>query len=174
MTDCDWSSDVCSSDLALAHVEVLLETRPYDVQTYREYMQWYVPRSRTRLTCPPPKRPEQVTHQERLHHSFDRHSASRRDNTVKHSQLMLASRMIFLLFVTEQLFSVTSVRPGPADLMRVWVRHPQPRSHRSGASQYSQVHLRVVQANHQEHELWSVERRRASGCTLSGPTVLTC
>ena len=44
------------------HLEVLQEQRPYDVRTYGEYLEWYVPRSRTRLTRPQPERPEQVTH----------------------------------------------------------------------------------------------------------------
>ena len=97
-----------------AHVEVLLEQRPYDVQTYHEYMQWYVSRSRTRLTRTPQERPEHVTHQESLGHSYDRYNASRRDDIVRHLQSLVISLMIFVIFVTEPVLSLTSVGAGAA------------------------------------------------------------
>ena len=65
-----------------AHVDVWIEQRPYDLESYGAYMEWYVPRTRARLTIPPPERLEEVTqrtHDESLHRTYDRHSASRRD-----------------------------------------------------------------------------------------------
>ena len=47
--------------------------------------------------------------EERLCHSFDRHSASRHDDTIKHRQPLLVSLMIFVLFVIESGLSFTSV-----------------------------------------------------------------
>lgn len=87
-----------------AHLEVLHEQRLYDIRSYGEYLQWYVPRTHAKLTLPPPERPEQVTHQESL-----RYSASRHDDTVRHIQPLVVSLMIFVLFVTEPVLYVTSV-----------------------------------------------------------------
>lgn len=69
-----------------AHTEVVHEQRPYDVRTYHEYLQWYVPRTRTRLTRPPPERAEHVTHEDGLQMGLDRHRAWRRDDTFDRAQ----------------------------------------------------------------------------------------
>lgn len=71
------------------HLEVL--PRPYDVQTYGEYLQWYVPQSCATLTLPPPERLEQMTHQKSLRHSFGRHSASRCDDTLELAQCIVSA-----------------------------------------------------------------------------------
>ena len=71
-----------------AHVDVWPEQRPYDRESYGAYMEWYVPRTRARLTIPPPERSEEVTqqthHHESLRRTYDRHSASRLDDAVRH------------------------------------------------------------------------------------------
>ena len=77
-----------------AHVDVWHEQRPYDLESYGAYMEWYVPRTRARLTIPPPERREEVTyltHEESLRRMYDRHSASRHDDTVRHLQPLVRS-----------------------------------------------------------------------------------
>ena len=78
----------------MAHVDVWHEQRPYDLESYGAYMEWYVPRTRARLTIPPPERPEEVTeetHHGSLRRTYDRHSASRCDDTVRHLQPLVRS-----------------------------------------------------------------------------------
>ena len=43
--------------------------------------------------------------------------------------------MIFVLFVTEPMLSVTSVGAAAADRKHIRDRHPQPRAHRTGAAE---------------------------------------
>lgn len=137
-------------------------------------MEWYIPRSHTRLTRPPPERPYQVTHKEKLCHSFDHHSTSRRDDTVKHWQSLFIPLMKFVLFVTEHMLSVISVRAAAVDRKRIGGHHPQPKAHRTEASEHLEVHLHEVEEYNQEHDLCSFERWRPTRHAPSGWTVLTC
>ena len=68
-----------------AATDMVHELRGYAIQTYAAYLQWYVPRTRCRLTGPAPQRPVEVMQDAVVLAGPDRHRVARHDETVKHS-----------------------------------------------------------------------------------------